>query len=72
MRAGSYDIATAHADPFDRLLLAQAIVEPLYLLSDSGENVLCSAKDSRLADIGTRLKPFYAGLCGRTLARAHA
>ena len=29
----SYDIATAHADPFDRLLLAQAIVEPLYLLS---------------------------------------
>jgi PIN domain nuclease of toxin-antitoxin system len=29
----SHDIATAHADPFDRLLLAQAIVEPLYLLS---------------------------------------
>jgi uncharacterized protein (DUF2252 family) len=32
-------------------------------------------KDSRLADIGTRLEavlPFYAGLCGRTLARAHA
>jgi PIN domain nuclease of toxin-antitoxin system len=29
----SYDIAAAHADPFDRLLLAQAIVEPLYLLS---------------------------------------
>ena len=29
----SYYIATAHADPFDRLLLAQAIVEPLYLLS---------------------------------------
>jgi PIN domain nuclease of toxin-antitoxin system len=29
----SYDIATAHADPFDRLLLARAIVEPLYLLS---------------------------------------
>ena len=25
----SYYIATAHADPFDRLLLAQAIVEPL-------------------------------------------
>jgi PIN domain nuclease of toxin-antitoxin system len=25
----SYDIAAAHADPFDRLLLAQAIVEPL-------------------------------------------
>jgi PIN domain nuclease of toxin-antitoxin system len=31
--SSSYDIATAHADPFDRLLLAQAIVEPLYLLS---------------------------------------
>ena len=29
----SYDIATAHADPFNRLLLAQAIVEPLHLLS---------------------------------------
>lgn len=32
-------------------------------------------KDSRLADIGARLEaalPFYAVLCGRTLARAHA
>jgi uncharacterized protein (DUF2252 family) len=32
-------------------------------------------KDGRLADIGTRLEaalPFYASLCGRTLARAHA
>jgi uncharacterized protein (DUF2252 family) len=32
-------------------------------------------KDSRLANIGTRLEaelPFYAALCGRTLARAHA
>jgi uncharacterized protein (DUF2252 family) len=32
-------------------------------------------KDSKLAEIGTRLEgalPFYAGLCGRTLARAHA
>ena len=32
-------------------------------------------KDSRLANIGTRLAaelPFYAALCGRTLARAHA
>jgi uncharacterized protein (DUF2252 family) len=31
-------------------------------------------KDSRLADIGARLEaalPFYAALCGRTLARAH-
>lgn len=31
-------------------------------------------KDLRLADIGTRLEtalPFYASLCGRTLARAH-
>jgi hypothetical protein len=31
-------------------------------------------KDSRLANIGTRLEaelPFYAALCGRTLARAH-
>jgi uncharacterized protein (DUF2252 family) len=32
-------------------------------------------KDSRLANVGTRLQatlPFYASLCGRTLARAHA
>jgi uncharacterized protein (DUF2252 family) len=32
-------------------------------------------KDQRLADIGARFAaalPFYAGLCGRTLARAHA
>jgi uncharacterized protein (DUF2252 family) len=32
-------------------------------------------KDSGLAEIGTRLEeelPFYAALCGRTLARAHA
>ncbi len=32
-------------------------------------------KDQRLADIGARLAaalPFYASLCGRTLARAHA
>jgi len=32
-------------------------------------------KDSRLADLGTQLQatlPFYASLCGRTLARAHA
>jgi hypothetical protein len=32
-------------------------------------------KDARLADIGTQLEtalPFYASLCGRTLARAHA
>jgi hypothetical protein len=32
-------------------------------------------KNSRLANIGTRLEeelPFYAALCGRTLARAHA
>jgi uncharacterized protein (DUF2252 family) len=32
-------------------------------------------KDSRLANLGARLEaqlPFYAELCGRTLARAHA
>jgi uncharacterized protein (DUF2252 family) len=32
-------------------------------------------KDSRLADVGARLEaalPFYATLCGRTVARAHA
>jgi PIN domain nuclease of toxin-antitoxin system len=32
----AYDIAAAHRDPFDRLLLAQAVCEPLHLLtSDS-------------------------------------
>jgi PIN domain nuclease of toxin-antitoxin system len=29
----SCDIAAAHADPFDRLLLAQAICEPLHFLT---------------------------------------
>jgi PIN domain nuclease of toxin-antitoxin system len=29
----SHDIAAAHPDPFDRLLLAQAICEPLHLLT---------------------------------------
>jgi PIN domain nuclease of toxin-antitoxin system len=29
----SYDISAAHPDPFDRLLLAQAICEPLHLLT---------------------------------------
>jgi PIN domain nuclease of toxin-antitoxin system len=29
----SYDIAVAHPDPFDRLLLAQAVSEPLHLLT---------------------------------------
>jgi PIN domain nuclease of toxin-antitoxin system len=29
----SYDVAAAHPDPFDRLLLAQAICEPLHLLT---------------------------------------
>jgi len=32
----SYDIAPAHLDPFDRLLLAQAICEPLHLLTSDG------------------------------------
>ncbi len=32
-----YDVAGAHPDPFDRLLLAQAFCEPLHLLtSDDG------------------------------------
>jgi PIN domain nuclease of toxin-antitoxin system len=29
----SYDISIAHGDPFDRLLLAQAVCEPLHLLT---------------------------------------
>ena len=29
----SYDVAAAHSDPFDRLLLAQAMCEPLHLLT---------------------------------------
>jgi PIN domain nuclease of toxin-antitoxin system len=32
----AYDIAATHADPFDRLLLAQAICEPLHLLTSDG------------------------------------
>jgi PIN domain nuclease of toxin-antitoxin system len=33
----AYDIAAAHPDPFDRLLLAQAICEPLNLLTSDGQ-----------------------------------
>ena len=33
----AYDVAAAHADPFDRLLLAQAICEPLHLLTSDDE-----------------------------------
>src|SRR6266567_5097469 len=29
----AFDIALSHADPFDRLLLAQAVCEPLHLLT---------------------------------------
>jgi PIN domain nuclease of toxin-antitoxin system len=29
----AYDIAPHHGDPFDRLLLAQAVSEPLHLLT---------------------------------------
>ena len=32
----AYDIAPAHPDPFDRLLLAQATCEPLHLLTSDG------------------------------------
>jgi PIN domain nuclease of toxin-antitoxin system len=41
----SCDIAAAHADPFDRLLLAQAVCEPLHLLTS----------DDRLAQYGGEL-----------------
>ncbi|SRR6266540_2003699 len=33
----SYDIAAAHADPFDRLLLTQAVCEPLHLLTSDDQ-----------------------------------
>lgn len=29
----AHDVASGHADPFDRLLLAQAVCEPLHLLT---------------------------------------
>jgi PIN domain nuclease of toxin-antitoxin system len=29
----AYDVAPYHRDPFDRLLLAQAVTEPLHLLT---------------------------------------
>ncbi len=29
----AYDVAPFHRDPFDRLLLAQAVTEPLHLLT---------------------------------------
>jgi PIN domain nuclease of toxin-antitoxin system len=39
------DIASSHPDPFDRLLLAQAVCEPLHLLTS----------DERLAQFGSGL-----------------
>lgn len=33
MQSGAYGIAPSHRDPFDRLLLAQAVTEPLHLLT---------------------------------------
>ena len=39
----AYDIAAAHPDPFDRLLLAQAICEPLHLLTSDGRMAQYSA-----------------------------
>jgi PIN domain nuclease of toxin-antitoxin system len=33
----AYDIAAAHPDPFDRVLLAQAICEPLHLLTSDAQ-----------------------------------
>jgi PIN domain nuclease of toxin-antitoxin system len=39
----AYDIAAAHPDPFDRLLLAQAICEPLHLLTSDGRIAQYSA-----------------------------
>jgi PIN domain nuclease of toxin-antitoxin system len=41
----AYDIAATHLDPFDRLLLAQAICEPLHLLTS----------DARLAQYSREL-----------------
>jgi PIN domain nuclease of toxin-antitoxin system len=41
----AHDIALSHPDPFDRLLLAQAICEPLHLLTG----------DERLAQYGGEL-----------------
>ena len=41
----SYDLAPFHPDPFDRLLLAQAVCEPLHLLTS----------DERLAQYGGEL-----------------
>ena len=32
----AHDIALSHPDPFDRLLLAQAVCEPLHLLTSDG------------------------------------
>jgi len=32
----AYDVAPFHRDPFDRLLLAQAVTEPLHLLTTDG------------------------------------
>ena len=42
----AYDIAPHHRDPFDRLLLAQAVTEPLHLLT-TDESLKNSLEKSR-------------------------
>jgi PIN domain nuclease of toxin-antitoxin system len=42
-RTQAYDIAPHHRDPFDRLLLAEAVTEPLHLLTtDESLKSYCS------------------------------
>ncbi len=79
---GPYAGASAYANHGERVVVGQRMMqaatdaflgwtlEPI----DGRHFYIRRLKDGRLADIGARLEaalPFYAALCGRTLARAH-
>ncbi len=74
---------SVHANPGERVVVGQRMMQAVsdILLGwtrapiDGRYFYVRQVKDPQLADLGDRLEaalPFYAALCGRTLARAHA
>jgi uncharacterized protein (DUF2252 family) len=75
--------ASDYANPGERVVVGQRMMQAATDIFlgwtrapiDNRYFYIRRLKDSRLANIGTQLQaalPFYASLCGRTLARAHA
>ncbi len=74
---------SVHANPGERVVVGQHMMQAVtdILLGWTRAPIggryfyVRKVKDPKLADLGERLEtalPFYAALCGRTLARAHA